>query len=159
MEQRLLCVKYQESAMTRMERLREPFSQPLDEDYFKRRLKQGWRPVAIHWEREVEGAPPDQPPWIEDVPFGLRVADDCVHLEEDPVERRAIELMLSLSRAINRCRKSLRTSIGKVSVHVTAAPGLKPPCLTCCRDWSRQHPKSGGWTINRGKRMIEKREQ
>jgi hypothetical protein len=55
LEQRLLDVQYQESAMTRMERLREPLSQPLEEDYFKRRLKQGWRPVAIHWEREVEG--------------------------------------------------------------------------------------------------------
>ena len=82
--------------MPRMERIREALSQPFDEDYFKRRLKQGWRPVAIHWDREVEGAPPDQPPWIEDVPFGLRVADDCVHLEEDPVERRAMELMLKL---------------------------------------------------------------
>jgi hypothetical protein len=86
----------EESAMPRMERIREPLSQPFDEDYFKTRLKQGWRPVAIHWEREAEDEGPDQPYWIEDVPFGLRVSDDCVHLEEDPVERQAIELMLKL---------------------------------------------------------------
>jgi hypothetical protein len=85
--------------MPRMERIREALSQPFDEDYFKRRLKQGWRPVAIHWEREAEGEGPDQPQWIEDVPFGLRVADDCMHLEEEPVERRTIELMLKLMKS------------------------------------------------------------
>jgi hypothetical protein len=88
-----------ESAVPRMERIREPLSQPFDEDHFNTRLKQGWRPVAIHWEREGEGEGPDQPRWIEDVPFGLRVAGDCVHLEEDPVERRTIELMLKLMKS------------------------------------------------------------
>jgi hypothetical protein len=50
-------------------------------------------------EREAEGEGPAQPHWIEDVPFGLRAADDCVHLEEEPVERRTIELMLNLMKS------------------------------------------------------------
>jgi hypothetical protein len=44
----------------------------------------------------VEGEASEKPQWIEEVPYGLRVADDCVHLEEDPGERRAMELMLKL---------------------------------------------------------------
>lgn len=117
----------EESGVARMERIREPLSQPFDEENFKTRLKQGWRPVAIHWEREVEGEGPDPPHWIEDVPFGLRVADDCVHLEQDPVERRAIESMLKLIAsdksmsqiAADLNRQGLRTHNGSTWTQTT----------------------------------------
>jgi hypothetical protein len=82
--------------MPKIERVREVLSRPFDEEYFRAKLKQGWRLVAVHWEREVEGEASEKPQWIEEVPYGLRVADDCVHLEEDPGERRAMELMLKL---------------------------------------------------------------
>src|SRR6516165_7375689 len=83
--------------MAKIERIREALAQPVDAEYFKTRLNGGWRPVAVHWEREVESEAPDQPAqWVEDVPFGLRVADDCLHLEDNPEERRILELMLKL---------------------------------------------------------------
>src|SRR5215471_9472643 len=82
--------------MAKIERVREVLSRPFDEGYFRTKLKEGWRLVAVQWEREVEGEAAAQPRWIEEVPYGLRVADDCIHLEEDPVERRALELMLKL---------------------------------------------------------------
>jgi hypothetical protein len=44
----------------------------------------------------VENEAADQPQWIEDVPFGLQVAGDCLHLEDNPAERRILELMLKL---------------------------------------------------------------
>ena len=82
--------------MAKIERIREVLSQPFDEGYFRTKLKEGWRLVAVQWEREVEGEGLGQALWIEEVPYGLRVADDCLHLEENPIERRALELMLKL---------------------------------------------------------------
>ena len=85
-----------EEAMAKIERIREVLSRPFDEGYFRTKLKEGWRLVSVQWEREVEGEALGQAPWIEEVPYGLRVADDCLHLEENPVERRTLELMLKL---------------------------------------------------------------
>ena len=82
--------------MAKIERIREVLSRPFEEDYFRTKLKEGWRLVAVQWEREVEGEAVAQARWIEEVPYGLRVADDCVHLEENPVERHTLELMLKL---------------------------------------------------------------
>jgi hypothetical protein len=82
--------------MPRIERVREVLSQPFDAEHFRRKLKEGWRLIVVHWEREVEGEAPARAQWIEEVPYGLRVAGDCRHLEEDPDERRVMELMLKL---------------------------------------------------------------
>jgi len=82
--------------MARIERIREVLSRPFDEGYLRTKLKEGWRLVAVEWEREVEGEATGQASWIEEVPYGLRVADDCLHLQENPVERHALELMLTL---------------------------------------------------------------
>jgi len=81
--------------MAKIERVREVLSRPFDEGYLRTKLKEGWRLVAIEWERDVEG---EVGPalWIEEVPYGLRVADDCLHLQENPVEKRTLELMLKL---------------------------------------------------------------
>jgi hypothetical protein len=95
-ETSLLMVRREEPAMARIERIREVISQGFDEGYFRTKLKEGWSLVAVHWEREVESGAPDQQSWIEEVPFGLQVAQDCVHLEENPAERRTLELMLKL---------------------------------------------------------------
>ena len=82
--------------MSKIERIREVLSGGFDEGYFATKLKQGWRLVAVHWEREVEGEARGEAPWIEEVPYGLRVAADCVHLEENPVETRTLGLALKL---------------------------------------------------------------
>jgi hypothetical protein len=82
--------------MAKIERIREVLSRGFDEGYFATKLKQGWRLVAVHWEREVEGEAREEASWVEEVPYGLRVADDCVHLEENPVETRTLGLALRL---------------------------------------------------------------
>jgi hypothetical protein len=56
----------------------------------------GWRMAAIVWEREVEADELKRRTVNEVVPFGLRVSDDCQHLEEDRVEREIILLALEL---------------------------------------------------------------
>jgi hypothetical protein len=74
-------------------RMREVVDGVPGPDYLGEKMEKGWRLVALEWEREAEDS--DQAP-REEVPFGLKVADDCVHLEEDPVERQALRLMLDL---------------------------------------------------------------
>jgi len=84
--------------MAKMERVREALSRSLDLDYLQQRIQSGWRLVAIEWERETdtEISEPEPARRLEEVPFGLRVADDCVHLEENPTEMQVLRLMMEL---------------------------------------------------------------
>ncbi len=77
--------------MARVERVREVLSSPLTPEYVLYKAESGWKPVAVEWEREsagVEGAV--------EVPFGLQVASDCLHLEENPAEMEVLMLVMEL---------------------------------------------------------------
>lgn len=80
--------------MAKTERKHEILSEPLSEEFLLRRADEGWKPVAVIWERQVEGEGTAAD--LEPVPYGLRVAGDCSHLEEDSDEVRAMILMLRL---------------------------------------------------------------
>jgi hypothetical protein len=75
----------EDRAMPGRERFREPVSIPPTADYLSQRTAAGWKLVALEWEREVEAAPVASV-ITEEIPYGLRVADDCHHLVEDPFE-------------------------------------------------------------------------
>ncbi len=81
--------------MKRTERIREILNREPDTKHFAERVSAGWRMVAVEWEREAEG-PEERGHHIEEVPFGLRVADDCEHLEENPAEIEALTYLLEL---------------------------------------------------------------
>jgi len=53
--------------------------------------------VSIEWRRELPDseAPPDRG-FNEDIPFGLRISDDCQRLEVDPHENQVLLLMMDL---------------------------------------------------------------
>ncbi len=76
--------------MPKHERERDFMTSPPSGDYFNTKTAEGWRLVAVEWER---GATPASIP-IEDVPFGLRVASDCQRLEENPDEVQVLILMM-----------------------------------------------------------------
>jgi hypothetical protein len=77
--------------MKKTERMRQLVSGPISEADIKQQSDNGWRLVAVEWEREVETTEGQLP---RDVPFGLRVAADHQNLEEDPFEREIlVELM------------------------------------------------------------------
>ncbi|HTS78120.1 MAG TPA: recombinase family protein [Bryobacteraceae bacterium] len=75
--------------MPKLERVRDFLSAAPSADYFHEKAADGWRLIAIEWER---GAPAT--PSVEDVPFGLRVASDCRRLEENPDEMQVLVLMM-----------------------------------------------------------------
>ena len=80
--------------MAKLERVREVLSKPLDSEYIKLRAEAGWKLVAVEWEREVE-EPQEQPRHsLEEIPYGLRVSDDCLHLVENPAETQILIRML-----------------------------------------------------------------
>ena len=67
--------------------LRDRILSGIGEDTIKRRTEEGWRLVAIEWERDVpNGGDIPEDRQREPIPFGFRIADDCRHLESDPVE-------------------------------------------------------------------------
>jgi hypothetical protein len=80
--------------MAKPERIREVLSKPLEPEYIKQRTEEGWKLVAVEWEREVEAGEKERPGIIEDVPYGLRVGDDCAHLVENPDETQILIRML-----------------------------------------------------------------
>jgi hypothetical protein len=75
--------------------MRELLSGPPDPEQMKQRTAAGWQLVALEWERRTTGRGPE-PETREDVPYGLRVAPDCQVLEEEPVEKQALVLMMDL---------------------------------------------------------------
>lgn len=83
--------------MAKMERVRETIHGKLDLDDMQRKYAAGWRLVGIEWEREGAGEETAAARGnLHELPFGLRVAPDCAHLEEDPEEMKALNTMMEL---------------------------------------------------------------
>lgn len=78
--------------MPKHERVRDFVTTPPSAEYFRDKLAEGWNLAAIEWER---GSAVPGPP-VEDIPFGLRVASDCLRLEENPDEVQVLLLMLEV---------------------------------------------------------------
>jgi hypothetical protein len=84
--------------MHRTERIRQSASGQLSWDEIQKLQNQGWRLIALEWERDVPageikaGEERDQ----EDPPFGLRIAPDCSTLIEDRSENEALLAMMEL---------------------------------------------------------------
>ena len=82
--------------MARMERSREVVSGSLDVQYLKKKTEAGWKPVAIEWERPAAETSQAVDRQFEEVPFGLQVAGDCLHLEENPTEMQVLKFIIEL---------------------------------------------------------------
>ena len=80
--------------MAHYEHVHERIREPLSADYIEKRKADGWNLVGVIWEREAASA--GEPAPAVEVPFGLRVGDDCNHLTEHPGEKEALLLMLEM---------------------------------------------------------------
>ena len=69
---------------------------PPDEEYLRQRAADGWSFAAVEWERSVEIEPTDAGRLKEEIPYGLRVSQDCKHLEEDPDEKETLTIILEM---------------------------------------------------------------
>ncbi len=82
--------------MAKQERVREEISIPPAPEYWRRMADAGWRLSAVEWSRELPAGEPQSSEPAEEIPYGVQIADDCVHLEPNPAEREALLLMVEL---------------------------------------------------------------
>jgi Recombinase len=83
--------------MSNIERMRQLITGKFGTEQLQQKLGEGWKPVAIEWEREIalQDAPNTAP--APEVPYGLRVSGDCAHLESDPREREVLFQIMELT--------------------------------------------------------------
>lgn len=80
--------------MAKINRVREVVKSLPDPVYLAQRTEAGWKLVALEWERVEETEGKQSRPLREQVPYGMRVSDDCLHLEENPEELQVLMLMM-----------------------------------------------------------------
>ena len=83
--------------MAYFERMREVISGPFSPDVIRQRTAAGWQMVSIEWQRELPDAEaPSEGIFAEDIPYGLRISDDCRRLEVDPIEHKVLMEIMEL---------------------------------------------------------------
>jgi len=83
--------------MARKERIREAVGGLPTLDHLVERAEAGWKLVALEWEREAAVTPLDQNErLVEEIPYGLKVADDCSGLVESADEKQIILTALDM---------------------------------------------------------------
>jgi hypothetical protein len=86
--------------MAYFERIREVISGPFSPEIIRQRTATGWQMVSIEWRRELpDTEAPTEGAFNEEIPYGLRISDDCARLEPDPTEHRVLmEMMEALAQ-------------------------------------------------------------
>jgi hypothetical protein len=83
--------------MAHFERIRDVISGPFSPEVITQRSTAGWQMVSIEWRRELpDSESPSKGAFSEDIPYVLRISDDCLRLEIDPTENRTLMLMMEL---------------------------------------------------------------
>jgi len=141
--------------MAHFERIRDVISGPFSPDIMQQRMAAGWQLVSIEWRRELpEQEAPTEGAFSEEIPYGLRISDDCLRLEVDPRENAALVLMMELmvqdfplSNVVSDLNeKGFRTRAGKPWSRVTVFNMLPRlievgPRLFSTEEWETRRAK------------------
>jgi len=86
--------------MKKVEWIREGLSVWPSPEYVHAKESAGWRLVAVEWEREIESESPtaasSEAPLPEEIPYGTRIAGDCLHLEDNPTEMEILNVLAEM---------------------------------------------------------------
>lgn len=83
--------------MAYFQRIRDVVSEPFSAEIIRQRTAVGWQMVSIEWRRELpDSEAPTEGAFAEDIPYGLRISDDCKRLEIEAKENEALLLMMEL---------------------------------------------------------------
>ena len=94
---RVLCGGREGISMAYFERMRDVIHGPMSDDILRERMAAGWQLVSLEWRRELpDSEAPTEGAWREEIPYGLRISDDCQRLEVDPAENQALLQMMEM---------------------------------------------------------------
>jgi hypothetical protein len=141
--------------MAHFERIRDVISGPFSAAIMDQRLGAGWQLISLDWRREL---PADEAPspgaYDEEIPYGLRISDDCQRLEPDPRERTVLSQMMDLvvqdfpfsSIASDLNEKGFRTRHGRLWDQVSVFKMLPRlievgPGLFSTEEWAARRQK------------------
>jgi hypothetical protein len=108
--------------MAQFERIRDIISGPFNPSILQERTAAGWQIVSIEWRRELPANEAPSPgAFHDDIPYGLRISDDCTRLEVDLPENQVLIQMMDMlvqdfpfsSIASDLNEKGFRTREGK----------------------------------------------
>ena len=141
--------------MPKFERRREEVPGSFGPDDLARQTGQGWKLVAVEWEREVPDT--EESKKAEEVPFGLQVARDGARLEPNPGEQEILFQMMELtvqdgpysSIADELNRRGYRTREGFKWTPVSVFQMLPRlievgPKMFATREWQQRRPAASG---------------
>jgi len=141
--------------MAYFERIRDIVSGPFSSEIMQQRTAAGWQLVSMEWRRELPGdQAPSEGAFNEDIPYGLRISDDCKRLEVDPTENLVLTQMMDLvvedfsfsSIASDLNEKGFRTRDGKLWGQISVFNMLPRlievgPRLTSTEDWKTRRQR------------------
>jgi hypothetical protein len=142
--------------MPKLQHMREILSGPLSGAYLESKASEGWKPVAVIWEREV---PDDTPPLADiaqPVPYGLKIAEDCVGLEQDMREREALLVMLEMiiqDKPLSETAEELNRRGFRTRLNSKWTPGSVFDMLPRLIEVGPRVFSTQEWVVRRGKLM------
>ena len=142
--------------MPRVERVREVLADALTEAYIDRKSGEGWKAVAIVWERQVEGAQTEAANITEEPPYGLKIAEDCTELEQDIQEKEALLVMLEMiiqDKPLSEIAESLNQRGFRTRHNTRWTPGSVFDMLPRLIEVGPRVFKSEEWVVRRGRLM------
>ncbi len=142
--------------MARVERMRQVLAGPLSQADIDRRAGEGWRPVAVVWEREVEGTQTGPANITEDVPYGLKISEDCLQLEQDIQEKESLLVMLEMiiqDKPLSEIAESLNQRGFRTRHNTKWTPGTVFDMLPRLIEVGPRVFTSEEWVVRRGRLM------
>jgi hypothetical protein len=141
--------------MAHFERIRDIVTGHMGPEVMQQRTSAGWQLVSMEWRRELPGDEgPSQGAYHEEIPYGLRISDDCQRLEYDGRERMILSQMMDLvvqdfpfsSIASDLNEKGFRTRDGKLWNQVSVFQMLPRlievgPALFSTEEWTARREK------------------
>jgi hypothetical protein len=140
--------------MPHFERIRDVISGPFSPAIIDQRQAAGWQLLSVEWRRELPAMEaPTTGAFADEIPYGLRISDDCSRLEIDPMENQVMTQMMDLlaqdfpysSIVSDLNEKGYRMRDGSLWTRV-AVFNMMPrlieagPRLLSDDDWRRRHP-------------------
>lgn len=142
--------------MPGVERMREVLTESLTQSYIDRKSGEGWKPVVVVWERQVEGHPSASLNLAEEPPYGLKIAEDCLQLEQDIHEKEALLVMLEMiiqDKPLSEIAEALNQRGFRTRHNTKWTPGTVFDMLPRLIDIGPRVFTSEEWVVRRGRLM------